>query len=75
MLYAYELAALRGSESNPANGDEWRALKSRIEKLLTSLDIAADSKLARWADERCAQLAQDDVHFLHKLLAKVEEKL
>jgi len=72
MLYAYELAALRGIESQPADVGEWRALKLRIEKLLENLEIEPDSKLARWADERCALLAEDDVNFLHKLLAKIE---
>jgi tRNA/rRNA methyltransferase len=75
MLYAYELAALQSVDSKPANMGEWRALKVRIEKLLIGLDVESDSKLARWADERCALLAQDDVNFLHKLLAKIEAKL
>jgi tRNA/rRNA methyltransferase len=75
MLYAYELSALQTEMAAPANVGEWRALKVRIEKLLTNLEIEPDSKLARWADERCALLTQDDVHFLHKLLAKIGEKL
>jgi tRNA/rRNA methyltransferase len=75
MLYAYELAALRGIESQPADIGEWRALKDRIKKMLSMLEVESDSKLARWADERCAVLAQDDVNFLHKLLAKIEAKL
>jgi hypothetical protein len=58
-----------------ADVGEWRALKARIEKLLARLDVDDDSKLARWADERCAMLARDDVLFLHQLLARLEAKL
>ncbi len=72
MLYAYELSVLKSVATVPANVGEWRSLKTRIEKFLTNLEIEPDSKLARWADERCALLAQDDVSFLHKLLAKIE---
>lgn len=75
MLYAYELAGLQYEAPLAAEVGEWRALKNRIGKLLPALDIAADSKLAHWADERCAHLALDDVRFLHALLAKLEEKI
>ena len=75
MLYAYELAGLQYQAPIAADIGEWRALKLRIENLLPALGIATDSKLAQWADERCAQLAQDDVRFLHALLAKLEEKI
>jgi hypothetical protein len=47
----------------------------RIEKLFAQLSIEPDSKLARWADERAAQLTQDDVRFLHQLLMSVEKKI
>jgi tRNA/rRNA methyltransferase len=75
MLYAYELGALRMEPAAAADVGEWRALKARIEKLLARLDVDDDSKLARWADERCAMLARDDVLFLHQLLARLEAKL
>lgn len=74
MLYAYELGALQALPAAAADVGEWRALKGRIEKLLVQLDVDENSKLARWADERCAVLARDDVLFLHQLLARLEEK-
>lgn len=74
MLYAYELGALRTVPAAPADAGEWRALKQRIGALLRRLDVEEGSKLARWADERCAVLAQDDVLFLHQLLRRLEEK-
>lgn len=75
MLYAYELASLQHEEPIPAEIGEWRALKIRIAKLLESLSFENDDKLARWADERCANLTRDDVRFLHALLAQLEIKL
>ncbi len=75
MLYAYELANLETETPLPAEVGEWRALKTRVANLVQQLDFAADSKLARWADERCASLAQDDVRFLHALLAQLEQKI
>lgn len=75
MLYAYELSALRALPATPADSGEWRALKQRIGTLMTRLDVEEAGKLARWADERCALLAQDDVLFLHQLLTKLEAKL
>jgi tRNA/rRNA methyltransferase len=74
MLYAYELGALQAEAAKAADVGEWRALKRRIEQLLRRLEVEEGSKLARWADERCALLAQDDVLFLHQLVTKLEEK-
>lgn len=74
MLYAYELANLQYEEPIGAEVGEWRALKIRIANLLQTLEFESDSKLAHWADERCANLAQDDVRFLHALLAQLEKK-
>src|SRR5690606_15442122 len=74
MLYAYELANLQFEAPVAAEVGEWRVLKLRIAQLLRTLDFEPGSKLARWADERSAQLARDDVRFLHALLAKIEEK-
>ena len=72
MLYAYELANLQFEKSLAADAGQLHALKSRLQQLFERIDIEADSKLARWADERCAQLAQDDVLFLHQLLTQLE---
>lgn len=74
MLYAYELANLKFEAPLIADAGQLHTLKTRMQKLFASIDTEADSKLARWADERCAQLTQDDVSFLHQLLARIEEK-
>lgn len=75
MLYAYELANLQFEQALAADVGELHALKMRIEKLFTQLNIESASKLARWADERTAQLTQDDVRFLHQLLMSIEKKI
>jgi len=75
MLYAYELANLQFEQPLAADAGELHVLKIRIEKLFAQLGIEPDSKLARWADERAAQLTQDDVRFLHQLLMSVEKKI
>ena len=75
MLYAYELANLQFEQSLPAEVGELHALKTRVGKLFQQLAIESDSKLARWADERAAQLAHDDVRFLHQLLAIIEKRI
>lgn len=74
MLYAYELANLRFESTKSADADQLHVLKQRMEQLLTRLDVKADSKLMRWAIERSARLAQDDVLFLHQLLTHLDEK-
>jgi tRNA/rRNA methyltransferase len=75
MLYAYELAGLTVEQPLAAPGGEWRALKQRMQNLLSKLEIDSDSKLAKWADQRSALLAQDDVHFMHTLIERIEKKL
>lgn len=75
MLYAYELANLQFEQPLAADAGELHVLKMRIEKLFAQLGIEPDSKLARWADERAAQLTQDDVRFLHQLLMSIEKKI
>lgn len=75
MLYAYELAALPPPPAVPADAGEWRAVKLRLRAALERLEVAPDSPLAQWADERSAALGRDDVRFLHMLLARLEERL
>lgn len=74
MLYAYELANLQYEAQIPADLGQLRALKKRLQELLARAGVEREEKLARWADERCAYLAQDDVRFLHQLLTRIEEK-
>ena len=75
MLYAYELAALTSEASSAAPVGEWSALKLRLQALLATLDISAQTKLARWLNERVAVLEQDDVKFLHQLVNELEKSL
>ncbi len=74
MLYAYELSGLKFDEEQAADRNQLHALKDRFQKLFEQLDIAPDSKLSRWCDERSAQLAQGDILFLHLLLTRFDEK-
>ncbi len=75
MLYAYELAAIAPAAALPADAGQLHALKIRARELFERIEVERDGKLARWADERCAQLAQDDVAFFHQLLARLEAAL
>ncbi|MFT3929512.1 MAG: tRNA/rRNA methyltransferase [Spongiibacteraceae bacterium] len=74
MLYAYELAGLHAESEKIADAGQLHALQRRIEQLFVQLEIQPESKLARWAQERSAQLTQDDVLFLHQLLSRIDEK-
>lgn len=75
MLYAYELANLQFELPLVAEAGELQALQVRIGKLFASVGVDSDEKLARWANERTALLAHDDVRFLHQLLGLIEKKL
>jgi tRNA/rRNA methyltransferase len=75
MLYAYELSALALATPVAADAGEWRGVTLRLRAALSRLDVASESPLAQWADERAAALGRDDVRFLHMLLGRLEEKL
>lgn len=76
MLYAYELSQLaRATPVASPNLDEWRALKIRVNELLTSLDVPLDGTLRAWTLERLTMATQEDVGFLHMLCRHLETQL
>lgn len=72
MLYAYELANLQFETLPAADVGQLHALKKRMHSLFETIGVAPNEKLARWADERCALMTQDDILFVHQLLARIE---
>lgn len=78
MVYCYQLSALRqvaASQEMPADGHQLAALRQRVDRLLESLAVSDDQKLADWLAQRIGLLAQRDTAMLHRLLHDVEKKL
>ncbi len=78
MLYAWELSqvpAQAKAAPRAALDGQLRALRPRVARLMAALDVPAESKLHRWADERLGVLAEKDIHFLHSLCSDLERAL
>lgn len=78
MVYCYQLASLRQvipSVSERADAQQLRALRQRLEALLTRLKVEDDEKLADWLQQRIGLLEQRDSAMLHRLLHDIEKKL
>lgn len=78
MVYCYQLAELMTvSEPSVPTADtgQLRALRLRLEHLLSILDVAEDQKLYDWIHQRLGILQQRDIVMLHTLLHDIEKKL
>ena len=78
MVYCYQLSALRqvtALQAAPADRQQLTALRQRANRLLTSLEVSDDQKLADWLNQRIGLLQQRDTAMLHRLLHDVEKKL
>lgn len=78
MVYCYQLAALNRvapTAAPPADGQQLEALRARFERLLQTLEVADDRKMADWIDQRIGLLEQRDSAMLHRLLHDIEKKL
>lgn len=78
MVYCYQLAGLmQQSIKETETSDEFQlqALRARIVRLLGSLDVADDIKLADWLQQRIGLLGQRDTAMLHRLLHDIEKNI
>lgn len=78
MVYCYQLSSLmtmRSVRTEPAAAGQLQALRIRIERLLTTLEVADDRKLRDWLHQRMGLLQQRDTAMLHTFLHDIEKKL
>lgn len=78
MVYCYQLASLMQIPVQPivkADENQLTALRARTDRLLASLNVADDQKMADWLQQRLGLLAQRDTAMLHQLLHDIEKKL
>lgn len=78
MVYCYQLASLMQTTPAQITGtddNQLVALRARLQKLLTALDVADDQKMADWLHQRLGRLEQRDTAMLHRLLHDIEKKL
>ncbi|ENB7195049.1 tRNA/rRNA methyltransferase [Enterobacter bugandensis] len=78
MVYCYQLASLMQipqPQTEAANENQLAALRARVERLLSSLGVADDQKMADWLQQRLGRLEQRDTAMLHRLLHDIEKKL
>lgn len=78
MVYCYQLAGLmQQSIKETETSDEFQlqALRTRVARLLGSLDVADDIKLADWLQQRIGLLGQRDTAMLHRLLHDIEKNI
>lgn len=79
MVYCYQLAGLIQQPAKTAEvTDELqlRALRTRVLRLLTTLDVADDIKLTDWLQQRMGLLGQRDTAMLHRfymILKKISQ--
>ena len=78
MVYCYQLSALNRvapPAAPQADVQQLDALRQRFERLLQTLEVSDDRKMADWIDQRIGLLEQRDSAMLHRLLHDVEKKL
>ncbi|MGE1560480.1 tRNA/rRNA methyltransferase [Pantoea septica] len=78
MVYCYQLSALNRvapPAAQQADAQQLEALRHRFERLLQTLEVSDDRKMADWIDQRIGLLEQRDSAMLHRLLHDVEKKL
>ena len=78
MVYCYQLASLMQipvAASDSADENQLQALRARIERLLSTLNVADDQKMVDWIQQRVGLLEQRDTAMLHRLLHDIEKKL
>ncbi|ARD40329.1 tRNA/rRNA methyltransferase [Edwardsiella ictaluri] len=78
MVFCYQLSSLmqvQAALAPAAQGDQLTALRTRTDRLLTTLGVDGDTKLSDWLDQRIGLLAQRDTAMLHRLLHDIESAL
>lgn len=78
MVYCYQLAALNRVAANAhaaAQPGQLAALHRRFDRLLATLSVDDDRKLADWLHQRLGLATQRDMAMLHTLLQDIEKTL
>ncbi|EOC1298920.1 tRNA/rRNA methyltransferase [Cronobacter dublinensis] len=78
MVYCYQLTVLMQNApaaAPEADHHQLKALRLRIDALLTTLGVADDTKMADWLQQRLGLLEQRDTAMLHRLLHDIEKKV
>lgn len=78
MVFCYQLSSLNRvapPDVPQADGHQLAALRLRFERLLQTLEVSDDRKMADWIDQRIGLLEQRDSAMLHRLLHDIEKKL
>jgi tRNA/rRNA methyltransferase len=76
MLYAYALTARQDPKNmETAAPGEYLALKQRVQQLLEAVGLSPSSPPFRWASERLAALATEDIRFLHVISRQIQRQL
>ncbi|RPE04425.1 tRNA/rRNA methyltransferase [Candidatus Pantoea deserta] len=78
MVFCYQLSSLNRvapPEAAQADAQQLEALRLRFERLLHTLEVSDDRKMADWIDQRIGLLEQRDSAMLHRLLHDIEKKL
>lgn len=60
---------------NIIDGSQLQALRSRLLRLLTTLEVTDEHKLTDWLQQRIGLLGQRDTAMLHRLVHYIEKKL
>jgi tRNA/rRNA methyltransferase len=78
MLYAYCLSPLIFKKVSLTtlhqDETELKSLKSKITKILQNIDLGPDKLIFNRIMERVSILGEDDIHILHTITAKMNEK-
>ncbi|CCK15015.1 RNA methyltransferase, TrmH family, group 1 [Cronobacter universalis NCTC 9529] len=77
MVYCYQLTALMQNApavAPAADEQQLKALRLRIDALMTTLGVEDDLKMADWLQQRLGLLEQRDTAMLHRLLHDIEKK-
>lgn len=78
MVYCWQLASLinaKACDETPVSDGQLTALRKRVAALLEKLDVADDTKMADWLQQRLGFSGQRDTAMLHRLLHDIEKKL
>lgn len=75
MLSAIVVDTNRVETQQLAEQNQLVALRHRVHRLLSALNVEDDQKLSDWLDQRLGLLAQRDTSMLHTLIHDIEKAL
>ncbi|MGE0087943.1 MAG: TrmH family RNA methyltransferase [Bacteroidales bacterium] len=77
MIYAYTLSMLEFDKEvgkKQPSENEFNTLKSKVETILTEIGFKSDSAIYNRIMERLSILGETDIHLLHSVCNKLNEK-